>query len=177
VAGVDRGTCLTSQRQTFTLEQWDNPLRTKLQAARLQRSESMMLTPKTNLRWLMTLAAIGVLALIGLRWTCSSLDPCANTVISRVASPNGERSLLVFVRGCGATTSASTQVSLLDEDDELPNAPGNLLIIETLGGPYRKPVRVEWNGDSAAKITDPSKSEIFKQVAELDGVSLTYVVE
>ncbi len=55
-------------------------------------------------------------------------DMCANTVISSNPSPNIKWKAVLFERNCGATTGFSSQISLLEKNEELQNEAGNIYI-------------------------------------------------
>src|SRR6516162_6733112 len=46
-------------------------------------------------------------------------DPCGNTILESLESPDGKRVAVLFTRDCGATTSMSTQLSILDAEERL----------------------------------------------------------
>jgi hypothetical protein len=57
-------------------------------------------------------------------------DPCDNDQPIETFSPSGKWKVIVFRRGCGATTGFSTHVSLVPRGESLPKAPGNLLVVD-----------------------------------------------
>jgi hypothetical protein len=61
-------------------------------------------------------------------WSFYSFDLCGNTIEKEVYSPNHLKRAVVFERDCGAATGFSTQVSILDCSDKLPNEGGNTLV-------------------------------------------------
>jgi hypothetical protein len=86
------------------------------------------------------LLGLAILAIAGF-WLFGP-DMCGNEVISESHSPDGAKKIVVFQRGCGATTGFSTQASLLLSDMPLPNKPGNLIIVGVMkaGSDQRKPL-------------------------------------
>jgi hypothetical protein len=52
-------------------------------------------------------------------------DMCGNENVQKVPSPNGEKVAYIFTRDCGATTSPSPKLSILNKDENLPNKSGN----------------------------------------------------
>lgn len=52
-------------------------------------------------------------------------DMCVNDIVQKVPSPNGEKVAYIFTRDCGATTSLSPQLSILNKDENFPNKSGN----------------------------------------------------
>ncbi|MFV0368437.1 MAG: hypothetical protein ACK5KM_08260 [Hyphomicrobiaceae bacterium] len=90
-----------------------------------------------------TMSGIALASFIALS-ACS--DPCANKEIARALSPDGEWLAVLFTRDCGATTSISTQVTLMKPDAGDTNGPGNVLTM-TAGG--NSPL-AEWGGPWAS---------------------------
>jgi hypothetical protein len=106
---------------------------------------------------------------------------CDNEIISEALSPDKTRRVVVFQRGCGATTGFNTQVSVLLTGRRLPNTEGNLFIGDTdhgaapaslNGGPR---VRVKWEDAHSLTITHHPKVRIFKSEPVIDGVQVKYV--
>ena len=107
-------------------------------------------------------------------------DPCGNTVVSKVPSPDSARHAVIFERSCGATTGFSTQVSVLPSN-ELPRATGNVFVADTdhghappaaWGGPD---VSVRWISPSVLELTYDLRARVFAHVATIDGTTLVYV--
>lgn len=95
------------------------------------------------------IVVVGVpLAIVGV-FTYATNDMCGNEVHSEVLSPDREHKVVVFQRDCGATTSFSTQISIIDSDDELENDSGNIYIID--GHPKDVSPRARWI--SSAELT------------------------
>jgi hypothetical protein len=69
-------------------------------------------------------------------------DLCGNDVWTEYPSPNGEYRAVIFQRDCGATTGFSTQVTILQRDNELPNRAGDILIID--GHPENVAPHANW---------------------------------
>lgn len=106
---------------------------------------------------------------------------CDNEIISEAFSPDKTRRVVVFQRGCGATTGFNTQVSVLLAGRSLPNTVGNLFIGDAdhgaapaglNGGPR---VRVKWEDARSLTITHHPKVRIFKSEPVIDGVQVKYV--
>jgi len=51
--------------------------------------------------------------------TSGCSDMCGDTIIARLASPDGKHDAVMFQRDCGATTGFSTQISILNAGDQL----------------------------------------------------------
>ena len=110
------------------------------------------------------------------------MDPCENQVLSRASSPDGAKDAIVFVRDCGATTSYSTQVSVVPKGTPFLTTPtewsstpsGNALIVS--GGDRKSPatVEVEWAGNGRLVIRRDSNAEVFVAEASVLSVALEY---
>ena len=107
------------------------------------------------LKWLCL--SLGLVLLIALStaaylWSVFDRDLCSNSIFSEAASPSGAYKVVIFDRGCGATTGFSTQVSVLKAtNDALPNQPGNTI---NFSG-YKVPVSVVWISDKQVSISGP----------------------
>jgi hypothetical protein len=60
-------------------------------------------------RWKILFSA---LVNVGLFLTSGCVDPCSNTVVNEIVSPDGNFVATAFIRDCGATTDFSPQVEL-----------------------------------------------------------------
>jgi hypothetical protein len=76
----------------------------------------------------------------------------------------------VFTRDCGATTSLSTQVSILTSSRALPGA-GNVLVSD------RGDVRGEWIDAHTVRIHYAAGTRIFLQDARHDDTNVEYVAD
>ena len=84
---------------------------------------------------------------------------CNNKVLRVVPSPSGSSSAVIFVRGCGATTGYSLQLSLLDAGRE-PEEKGNVLIVD--GVPISaKAIDVAWRDRSTLAVRIPKGARVF----------------
>lgn len=104
---------------------------------------------------------------------------CGNDVLAEVPSPDRRFRLVAFNRDCGATTGFSTQVSLLELNEELPNSAGNVFISNEGKGVAstddRKPeVRMHWEGPSSVIIEHGVRTRVFLSEGSRDGVRFAY---
>jgi hypothetical protein len=114
-----------------------------------------MLT-KNRAEWLL---GGGAIALFLVCSACTNIaGHCGNEVLKETASPDGKMKAVIFQRDCGATTGFSTQVSILFEDEKLPDEGGNAFTADTNhgeapsgqgGGPV---VEVSWLSDNELLI-------------------------
>ena len=115
------------------------------------------------------------LAIAGL-FIYATSDMCGNEVYSEVLSPNGEHKVVVFQRDCGATTGFSTQISIIDSDDELENESGNIYIVD--GQPTDVSLRVKWVSNTELRIEKSLNGSEYKSESSwgfLNKVKVTYV--
>lgn len=86
---------------------------------------------------------------------------------------------VVFVRDCGATTSWSTQVSLVDKGDSIGQR-GNLFIVDDGGNDVERNaamgplVSVRWQGSDRLVIKYATGSEMFRKKSEYGDVEIAY---
>lgn len=94
---------------------------------------------------------------------------CSNDPITVVPSPTGKAKAVVFRRSCGATTSPNTQVSVLPAYSELPNIPGNALVLDA-----DAPLEVKWVSDSSLSVSGLGTARASNQQQTVSGVSIAY---
>lgn len=123
-------------------------------------------------RWIAIGAAVlvaGVLALyVGFFFWRGGLVACGNDVRERVRSPDGRREVVVFVRDCGATTSFSTQISILRAGENASDEGGNTYIA---AGELR--VSVQWLTPTEIVIARSVKGVTERE--HVGGVSVRYI--
>jgi len=95
-------------------------------------------------------------------------DICSNEPVKVIPSPNGQTKAVVFHRQCGAT-APNTQVSVLPAYSDLPNIPGNALVLDA-----DAPVEVKWVSDSMLSISGLGAARVSHQQEEANGVSIAY---
>jgi hypothetical protein len=94
---------------------------------------------------------------------------CSNEIKNEIVSPDGKLKAVFFQRDCGATTAASTQVALIDEDDKLPNDSGNVFVATGNGD-----VHVEWTSAHGLTVHYPLDMEVYSSVTVVHGVQVTF---
>jgi hypothetical protein len=106
-------------------------------------------------------------------------DTCQNSVAAKLVSPDGQRQAVMFQRDCGATTGYSTQISVLD-NGETPGGGGNAFRADdnhgvAAVGEWQGPwADMRWVAPDRLLIRYASKSRIFEQAAEVNGVKINY---
>lgn len=108
-------------------------------------------------------------------------DICGNQILTQHLSPNNKLKALTFQRDCGATTSFSTQVSILPSTDALGNEAGNIFVADTnhgaapegqSGGPD---IQVNWLSDTHLQVRHHNLVRIHRNESEFDGVDVEYL--
>ncbi len=106
-------------------------------------------------------------------------DTCSNEVVTRLASPDGEREAVMFQRDCGATTGFSTQISILEAGEQLSGG-GNTFRADddqgaartgTWGGSWAE---MKWLASDRLLIRFATKSRLFEQDESVLGVAIRY---
>ena len=107
-------------------------------------------------------------------------DGCRNQLISRVDSPGGAHSAVLFQRGCGATTGFSTQISVLPASTEPPGG-GNVFRADTghdaavRTGAWHGPwAEVRWLSPRYLLIRHAEGARLFARSPEADGIRISY---
>jgi hypothetical protein len=105
---------------------------------------------------------------------------CGSQIINSTSLPEVNKKVVVFQRDCGATTGFSTQISILENGEELKNESGNIFTADTDhgkapsgqgGGPEVKVVVVSGN---AIKILHHSNARVFNHQMQWRGVTIEY---
>lgn len=97
---------------------------------------------------------------------------CANEIQQVVVSPDAASKVVLFQRDCGATTGFSTQLSLLEIDENLDNKGGNLLVIE--GQPDEHAIEIDWVSPSRLRLHNVPALHTYKKESSVNGVSVVY---
>jgi hypothetical protein len=101
---------------------------------------------------------------------------CGTEVYQTLYSPDKAFKAVVYQFDCGATTSFSTQVSLLKADAVIENEAGN--VFSAKGHPKDAALEVKWVDSHHLSIDTPSNIEVYKRENEWgwfsDSVEVTY---
>ena len=95
---------------------------------------------------------------------------CSNTVVSNVTNSSGTLQAVVFDRNCGATTTESTQLSILKAGEKLPDAPGNALVAK--GSAH---VAIEWVDTLRIRVVSP-RVEFLRRETGVNGVTIDLII-
>lgn len=93
-------------------------------------------------------------------------DPCANTAVKELPSPDGRFVATAFVRDCGATTGHGPQV-YLRRPGEPSGAAGNVF-----RGNRSERVEIGWR--SARELVVKSDCEVIRVEENYDGVRVVF---
>lgn len=104
---------------------------------------------------------------------------CNNVEIARAASPSGELTAVMFNRNCGATTSFSTQISIVAGGQEASDI-GNIFRADTdhgkaqtghWGGPWAE---MKWLAPDRLTIRYAKGARLFEQQKAFEDVEITF---
>ena len=101
-------------------------------------------------------------------------DMCKNQILSQSPIFNSSKKIVVFNRDCGATTSISTQVSILNRSDELKNSSGNIFIADNNHSQKELKVIINIIGDKKIKIVYSKNARVFKKEPKYQGIEIEY---
>ena len=99
-----------------------------------------------------------IIILIRFFYSCNITGDCNNYIHQVIDNPSRTHKLVIFDRGCGATTNGSIQISLLPISDSLSNDEGNVFISNPTGA-----VIPSWVNDKTILIKYDTTVSIFKQ--------------
>ena len=117
-----------------------------------------------------------IVAMFGL---AGCADLCGNQIVSRVNSPDGKLSAVLFQRDCGATTGFSTQISIVPVGQALSGA-GNVFQADDdhgsataadWGGPWAD---LHWISSDQLRVRYDGKSRVFETNAHVSGVDVRF---
>jgi hypothetical protein len=130
---------------------------------------------------LKVLAGIAAVAILGIAGVVANgfLWGCGNNVLLEVPSPDGQHKAAIFIRNCGATTSLSTQVSVLQVPSTIGSWHiGNTFIAEARdapiglgGGPE---VKASWVDGGILELQYPAKAKVFRSETSVNSVTVRY---
>jgi hypothetical protein len=97
---------------------------------------------------------------------------CGNEQYTTLFSPDKAHKAVVFQRDCGATTGFTTQVSVLDADQELENESGNVLV--SSGKPSELPLELIWVDSTKLLVKGTSEISPSTKDHNVSGVEIKY---
>ncbi|MBT1695985.1 hypothetical protein KK083_03795 [Fulvivirgaceae bacterium PWU4] len=111
---------------------------------------------------------LSIIIIILTAGSCGLKDVCSNEVIEETYSPNKALKAVIFSRDCGATTSASTQLSILKADKSLENENGNTFIVND------GQIEIEWRSSTELTVYIDILANTFERQDQVEGVRITY---
>jgi len=121
-----------------------------------------------------------LLALALLLAACGEATPCVNTEVARMTSPDGRHDAVLFERSCGATTSFSSQVSIVARGRKAEGG-GNVLVADddhgkapaaAWGGPD---IDLGWTGPDQLVVRHHPSARLFQTHGSVAGVTVVHV--
>ena len=91
-----------------------------------------------------------------------------NEIKKEIISPDGGRKVVFFQREAGATVDFNTQVSILPVAARLPDAPGNVLIVD------QGEVSASWVDPTNIIVRIERGARIFEQVKRFEDIRIHY---
>ncbi|MEC2074529.1 hypothetical protein [Metabacillus fastidiosus] len=112
-----------------------------------------------------------VFIFMGAKFISKELDNmCGNDIKQKISSPNGENVAYIFERSCGATTGFSSQLSIIDSDENFPNKSGNAFRFD---GKFS----VEWLNENTLRIIyDKSSEKPYKMEKKVNHINVLYEI-
>jgi hypothetical protein len=99
-------------------------------------------------------------------------ERCENRVVRQIRSPDSSFNAVIFERDCGTAAGISTQVSLLQTAEQLPNKKGNLFIAGGLA--KREDVQIIWKDAQKLSLSYRENLQVQKAHSEVLGVHIQY---
>lgn len=111
---------------------------------------------------------VGLAVIIGVQvavFACGSIylfsGMCGSYPYKTVTSPNGEYKAVIYQFDCGATTGFSTQISVLEVGEEVPNESGN--IFSSDGHPEQVAPDVTWVNEEHINVQKVPGVTVYTQ--------------
>lgn len=90
----------------------------------------------------------------------TSCSLCGNDLMKEELSPDGTLKAVIFNRDCGATTSFSTNVSVISSNADLPNEAGNALVMDE--DARFANITAQWTGPRTLMVLCHPIPKVFK---------------
>lgn len=121
--------------------------------------------------WRVSPSVISILALVGVLTTTACV--CQNEIVEQVESPDARHRVVIFQRGCGATTATATHAVLVPssvERNAIPLGTGSLFVAET-----DQQVTVKWLNNAAIEFTYDADARLVLTPEVVDGVQIRFI--
>jgi hypothetical protein len=105
----------------------------------------------------------------------SSCNFCQNEISTEVFSSDNVWKFVTFNRSCGATSSDSFQLSILNAHSKLDGRSANAFIADNNHGATTFVAEAHWISDRAIQVTYSSKARVFKAEPSVNGINIQYI--
>ncbi|WP_251028600.1 hypothetical protein [Bacillus sp. ISL-18] len=95
-------------------------------------------------------------------------DMCANEIVQKLQSPNGDKVAYISQRDCGTTIGALYQLSLLDSDEKLPNKSGNSFVSDDQ-------FQIKWIKNDKLRVNHKKSPETYEMDKNVDWTKIEYI--
>ena len=112
--------------------------------------------------------------------SCAGAALCADTVVDTVSAPDKSHDAVVLSRDCGATTSFTTQISIVEAGQDhttgqtVFSADGDHGEAELVAGDVIR-LEVAWTSATRLVVTYDENARVFDDEPHADGVDVDYV--
>jgi hypothetical protein len=136
-------------------------------------------------RWGKALLLMGALGAVGAAalyaFYASPLgELCASTVVQTFPSPDQQHDAVLYELNCGATTSFSTQVTLVPHGEVIKDEPGNMFTADDndhqapLGPGNVVRVDLRWLAPDSLELAYDPRARIFQRADRIGRVRVLY---
>ena len=131
---------------------------------------------KTRRIWwiipLITVCALIVGGALYIEYVMNGFGECKTVVHNSIPSPNGDKSLVIFGKECGATVEFNTQASIAPASDSF--SPEKNPAFFAISGEHI--VTARWLGDGAVEIGGliPGGGKVYKSEQSVGGIRVVY---
>ncbi|HXI69717.1 MAG TPA: DUF5412 family protein [Verrucomicrobiae bacterium] len=95
-------------------------------------------------------------------------QPCSNSLVSKIVSPDGKFEATAFIRDCGATTDFSPQVYLCSKGERVKDV-GNVFI-----GNHSDKIEIQWL--SPTQLVVFSECSVSMIVTNFKGITIRHTI-
>lgn len=101
---------------------------------------------------------------------------CKNRILERIPSPGGDWDAVAYVRGCGATTRPTANVSLVRSGKALPDDPGNLLLIDepAVMAERHGDITLVWPAPDTLAVLFRNERNVVRRATRFQDVTVRY---
>jgi hypothetical protein len=99
-----------------------------------------------------------------------STDNCKNYGRQTLDSPNGLYKAVIFSRNCGNDTSVNTNISILRNNEALPDQEGNTFVVNHKA----VPIKLNWTDNAELEVSGVSVDVPDRQNSQVSGVEISF---